>query len=109
MRVGLVGGGPWARRVHGPALVAHPGTELTGVWTRRPDVAAELAGALGGHAAGSFDELLDGVDAVAFAVPPRVQGELAVRAAGAGKHLICEKPLAGDLVAARAVAAAAAG
>lgn len=109
LRVGLVGGGPWARRVHGPALAAHPGTELTSVWTRRPEVAAELAGALGGHAAGSFDELLDGVDAVAFAVPPQVQGELAVRAAAAGKHLICEKPLAGDLDAARAVSAAAAG
>lgn len=109
LRVGLVGGGPWARRVHGPALAAHPGTELTGVWTRRPEPAAELTGMLGGRAAGSFDELLDGVDAVAFAVPPQVQGELAVRAAAAGKHLICEKPLAGDLDAARAVAGAAAG
>jgi predicted dehydrogenase len=107
--VGLVGGGPWARRVHGPALVAHPGTELAGVWTRRPEVAAELAGELGGRAAASFDELLDGVDAVAFAVPPRVQGELAVRTAAAGKHLICEKPLAADLDSARAVVAAAAG
>jgi predicted dehydrogenase len=108
LRVGLVGGGPWARRVHGPALVAHPGTELAGVWTRRPEVAAELAGPLGTRAVGSFDELLDGVDAVAFAVPPRVQGELAVRAAAAGRHLICEKPLAGDLDGARAVAEAAA-
>lgn len=107
--MGLVGGGPWARRVHGPALVAHPGTELTALWTRRPEVAAELAGELGGRAVGSFEELLDAVDAVAFAVPPQVQGELAVRAASAGKHIICEKPLAADLDAARAVAEAAAG
>lgn len=104
--MGLVGGGPWARRVHGPALVAHPGTELVGVWTRRP---VGLDAELGTRAVGSFDELLDAVDAVAFAVPPQVQGELAVRAAAAGKHLICEKPLAGDLAGARAVAAAAAG
>lgn len=107
--MGLVGGGPWARRVHGPALMAHPGTELTAVWTRRPEVAAELAGSLGARAVGSFAELLDGVDAVAFAVPPQVQGELAMRSAAAGRHLICEKPLAGDVEAARAVATAAAG
>lgn len=107
--MGLVGGGPWARRVHGPALVAHPGTELAAIWTRRPEVATELAGELGGRAVAGFDELLDTVDAVAFAVPPVVQGELAVRAAQAGKHLICEKPLAADLDAARAVAAAATG
>lgn len=109
LRVGLVGGGPWARRVHGPAVAAHPGTELTALWTRRPEVAGELSGVLGGRPVGSFEELLDAVDVVAFAVPPRVQGELAVRAALAGRHLICEKPLAADLDGARAVARAAAG
>lgn len=53
---------------------------------------------------GSFAELLDSVDAVAFAVPPSVQAELAPRAAAAGKHLILEKPLATDLVGARRIA-----
>jgi predicted dehydrogenase len=105
--VGLVGAGPWARRVHGPALAAHPATELTAVWTRRPEVAAGLAAELGGRAVDDLDALLDAVDAVAFAVPPQVQGELAVRAARAGKHLICEKPLAAELAAARTLAAAA--
>jgi predicted dehydrogenase len=41
-----------------------------------------------------FDEMLDHVDAVAFAVPPAVQAPLAARAAAAGKHLVLEKPLA---------------
>ncbi|WP_141280422.1 Gfo/Idh/MocA family protein [Pseudonocardia hydrocarbonoxydans] len=109
LRVGLVGGGPWARRVHGPAVAAHPGTELTALWTRRPEVADEMSGVLGGRAVGSFEELLDAVDAVAFAVPPQVQAGLAVRAARAGRHLICEKPLAADLDGARAVARAAVG
>ncbi len=107
--MGLVGGGPWARRVHGPALAAHPGTELAAVWTRRPEIAAALADGLGSRAAADLDELLDAVDAVAFAVPPQVQGALAVRAAAAGKHLVCEKPLAADLTAARALAEAARG
>lgn len=103
LRVGLVGGGPWARRVHGPALAAHPDAAVTAVWTRRAEVAQELAGEFGARAHVRFDDLLDDVDVVAFAVPPQVQGGLAVRAAAAGRHLICEKPLAGSVEEARAV------
>jgi predicted dehydrogenase len=105
LRIGLVGAGPWARKVHGPGLVAHPGVQLAGVWARRPEAAGGLAAELGARAYGGFDELLDAVDAVAFAVPPQVQGELAVRAAAAGRHVVCEKPLAGSVEDARAVVA----
>ena len=94
LRVGLVGAGPWGRDVHAPGLVAHPGTELTAVWTRRPEAAQELARRHGATAAATFEELLSEVDAVAFAVPPAVQEDLAVRAARAGRHLIVEKPIA---------------
>ncbi|WP_026316481.1 Gfo/Idh/MocA family protein [Actinokineospora enzanensis] len=93
VRVGLVGAGPWATAVHGPGLIAHPSTELTSVWARRPEAAAEL----GGPVAASFDELLSQVDAVAFAVPPAVQVDLAIQAARAGKHLILEKPIAASV------------
>jgi predicted dehydrogenase len=106
LRVGLVGGGPWARTVHGPGLAAHPGTEVAAVWTRRPEAAAELAAQYGGRAYPDLEVLLDAVDAVAFAVPPEVQGRLALLAATAGKHLICEKPLAGTVEDAREVVAA---
>jgi predicted dehydrogenase len=106
LRVGLVGGGPWARTVHGPGLAAHPGTEVAAVWTRRPEVAAELAVEYGARAYTDLEVLFDAVDAVAFAVPPTVQGRLALFAAAAGKHLICEKPLAGTVEEARAVVAA---
>jgi predicted dehydrogenase len=106
MRVGLVGAGPWARGVHGPAVVAHPDTTLTGVWTRRPEQAAELAAVLGSTAYSDVDALIADVDVLALAVPPRVQCRLAVRAATAGRHLICEKPLAETLEGAREVLAA---
>ncbi len=109
IRFGLVGGGPWAQRVHAPALAAHPRTLLAGVWTRRTAAAVELTTRFGGHAHRELDQLLDDVDAVALAVPPQIQGELAVRVAAAGKHLICEKPLAESVPAARAVTDAVAG
>ncbi len=103
VRVGMIGGGPWAFRVHGPALAAHPRARLAGVWTRRPEVAAELAGRFGGRAHAGIDALLADVDVVTLAVPPQVQGALAVRAATAGRHLICEKPLADSVPAAQEV------
>ncbi len=104
VRVGLVGAGPWARAMHARMLAAGPETALTAVWARRPEAAAELAQAHGALAAGSFEELLDHCEAVAFAVPPAVQAGVAVRAAAAGRALLLEKPLGADLAAARAVA-----
>ncbi|HJQ44959.1 MAG TPA: Gfo/Idh/MocA family oxidoreductase [Amycolatopsis sp.] len=104
LRIGLVGAGPWARSVHAPGLVDHPGTELTTVWARRADAALEVAELRGASVSASFDELLAQVDAVSFAVPPTIQVELATRAAQAGKHVILEKPIAPDAVAAERLA-----
>ncbi|MGP3973750.1 Gfo/Idh/MocA family protein [Streptomyces sp. 8N114] len=104
IRVGLVGAGPWARTMHARMLAAGPETELTAVWARRPEAAAQVAVERGSKTAASFDELLDQCEAVAFAVPPAVQALLAPRAARAGRALLLEKPLGPDLAAARAVA-----
>ena len=101
--VGLVGAGPWAALVHAPMLAAGPHTRLAGVWARRPTAAAEVAGRHGAEAFDDVDALFAACDAVAFCVPPDVQAALAVRAAAAGRHLLLEKPLAGDLSAASAL------
>ncbi|GAB2866778.1 Gfo/Idh/MocA family oxidoreductase [Actinocorallia aurea] len=90
--------------VHAPAIAAGPGTRLSGVWARRPEAAAELAGAHGTEAFAGLDELFDVCDAVAFAVPPDVQAELALKAVAAGKAVLLEKPLGMDLAGARRLA-----
>ena len=41
---------------------------------------------------------LPGVDVVAVATPPATHADLAVEAAEAGRHVICEKPFALDAV-----------
>ncbi len=97
LRVGLIGAGPWANMVHAPGIADHPGTHLTTVWARREEAATELAKIHCATVAKTPEELLDQVDAVAFAVPPAVQAEIAVQAAERGKHLILEKPIAGTL------------
>jgi predicted dehydrogenase len=94
MRFGVVGTGYWARETHATALAAHPDAELVGVWGRSLGRATELAEAFGARAYEDVDEMFADVDAVAFAVPPDVQAELAVRAAAHGCHLLMDKPVA---------------
>lgn len=94
MRFGLVGTGPWARLAHGPGLVAADDVELVGVWGRNAQRAAALAAELGTTAYTDYERLLEDVETVAFSVPPDVQGELALAAARAGKHLLLDKPVA---------------
>ncbi|WP_112262554.1 Gfo/Idh/MocA family protein [Lentzea terrae] len=97
LRVGLVGAGPWAQMIHAPGIANHPGTTLTGVWARRPEAAASLAAAHGAEPFADYASLLSTVDAVAFCVPPDVQGPMALEAARAGKHLVLEKPIASSV------------
>ncbi|GIF64429.1 oxidoreductase [Asanoa ishikariensis] len=106
LRFGLFGTGPWATATQGPAIVAHPDAELVGVWGRDPDKAAALAETTGSRAYSDIDELLGDVDAVAVALPPDVQPEIAERAAKAGRHLLLDKPLALTVPAADRVVAA---
>ncbi|MEU9471128.1 Gfo/Idh/MocA family oxidoreductase [Streptomyces avermitilis] len=107
MRMGLLGTGPWAQAVHAPALSGHDDVEFVGVWGRRPEAAASLADRHGTRAYDDVDALLADVDAVAVALPPAVQAELAVRAARAGCHLLLDKPIATTVPDGRAVVEAA--
>ena len=104
MRFGLVGTGPWAGIAHGPGLVAAEDVELVGVWGRALPKAAQLAERLDVRAHDDLDALYDDVEAVAFAVPPEVQADLALRAAERGLHLLLDKPVADTVEAAHRLA-----
>jgi predicted dehydrogenase len=94
LRFGLAGTGYWARVTHAPALAATEGVELTAVWGRNPQAAADLAAGYQATPHHDVSTFLAGVDAVSFAVPPDVQATIATQAARAGKHLLLEKPVA---------------
>jgi predicted dehydrogenase len=106
MRVGLLGTGYWAVQTQGAALAEHPDVDLVGVWGRDPAKAATAAAKFGVPSFAEVDELLGEVDAVSIALPPDVQGELTVRAAQAGRHLLLDKPLTLTVAAADRVVAA---
>ena len=94
LAVAVVGAGPWAEKVYAPMFAAGPQTRLAGVWSRTSAAAQTLAAAHAAPAFADYDAMLGECEAVAFAVPPDVQVEFAIRAARAGKHLILDKPLA---------------
>jgi predicted dehydrogenase len=93
----LVGAGRRAAQVHAPTLAGSPDVRFAGVWAPTPGPVRELADRHHVRPFDRFADLLDHCDAVAFAVPPSVQAELAVAAAQRGKAVFLERPMAGDI------------
>ena len=106
LRFGVLGTGYWAQETHASVLAASEEAELVAIWGRDPAKTEAAAGRFGIAGFTDLDRLLAEVDAVAIAVPPDVQAELAVRAAAAGRHLLLDKPLALSLDGADRVAEA---
>jgi predicted dehydrogenase len=112
VRWGLIGCGDIAAKRVAEALQRSPGSALVAVARARKELAAAFAerhGARRGY--GDWRELLqDGeVDAVYVATPVHLHAEQAAAAACAGKHVLCEKPMALDVAGAERMVAAARG
>jgi predicted dehydrogenase len=95
--IGLVGAGRRAAQVHAPTLAGSPDVRFAGVWAPTPGPVRELADRHHVRPFDRFADLLDHCDAVAFAVPPPVQAELAAAAAQRGRSVFLERPMAGDV------------
>lgn len=95
LRVGLIGSGSVACRIHLPGLRLCPGVEITGVSSVDAD-AREKTGVAAIYPA--YQQLLEQpeIDAVVIATPNHLHREMALAAFAAGKHVLCEKPLALD-------------
>jgi predicted dehydrogenase len=95
LRAAFIGAGFMAT-VHSRAARA-AGAELVAVASSSGHSAERAAARLGlGRAYGSVDELLadDGIDIVHVCTPNTTHARFALAALDAGKHVICEKPLA---------------
>ena len=89
---------------------ASPAVQVVAVASRDAAKAAAFAADFGiARAHGSYEALLDdaGVDAVYLPLPNSLHAPWAQRAAAAGKHVLCEKPLALNLAEAQAMFSAA--
>ena len=82
-----------------PAIQQAASCEVVAIASRDGDRAAAAAGRLGiPRSYGSYEALLedDDVDAVYVPLPNDQHAPWTIRAAAAGKHVLCEKPLAMD-------------
>jgi xylose dehydrogenase (NAD/NADP) len=96
LRWGLLGTARINRMVIPPLRVS-PGNRLLAVASRDADKAAAYAREWGiERAHGSYEALLDDpeVDAVYVPLPNHLHAEWTIKSARAGKHVLCEKPLA---------------
>ncbi|MHC4405991.1 MAG: Gfo/Idh/MocA family protein [Planctomycetota bacterium] len=95
LRWGILGTGTIARKF-AEQLASCRRSELAAVGSRSADSAGRFACELGGTAHGGYDRLLadPSVEAVYVSLPNARHCEWTIRALEAGKHVLCEKPMA---------------
>ena len=109
IRVGIIGCGKIAQVRHIPEYAANPHTEVYGFYDINLARAEELAEKYNGKAYASYEELLadPAIEAVSVCAANHVHAEITVAALKAGKHVLCEKPMAVTLEECEAMVAAA--
>jgi UDP-N-acetyl-2-amino-2-deoxyglucuronate dehydrogenase len=99
MRFGIIGCGSIAANSFAPSIIRSDMTELVAVCRRDLEGARTFAGNFADCAAyGSHAQLLadEAVEAVVISTPTDTHCEYTLAAAAAGKHVLCEKPMARD-------------
>jgi predicted dehydrogenase len=97
VRVGILGYAPWLGQVHGTGVGETAGLTLGAVCDlappRRAQAALDFPGVRVFEAPGQLAADPD-IDLVIVATPPNTHAALSVELMEAGKHVVCEKPLA---------------
>jgi predicted dehydrogenase len=97
IRWGLIGCGDIARKRVAPALRDHPNCELVAVSRARFELAESFAKEFSARRwYDTWEELIsdEEVDAVYIATPVHLHAAQTIASARAGKHVLCEKPMA---------------
>lgn len=107
--IGIIGCGKIAQVRHIPEYLENPNAEIRGYFDLNLQRAQELAEKFGGKAFASVEELLadPSIDAVSVCVANFAHAEMTIKALEAGKHVLCEKPMAVTLAECEAMVAAA--
>ena len=108
-KIGIIGCGKVAQVRHIPEYTANPDAEIVGYFDINTARAENLAKEYGGRAYPSWEELIadKAIDAVSVCTTNVTHAEIAIAAMRAGKHVLCEKPMATTLEDCERMAAAA--
>lgn len=107
--IGIIGCGSIAQFRHIPEYADHPEARLCGFYDINLARARALAEKYGGRAYDSVEELLadEGIHAVSVCTANFAHADITIAALRAGKHVLCEKPMAVTLDECEAMVAAA--
>lgn len=96
VNIGIIGCGKIAQVRHIPEYISNKNCKLIGFYDSNLSRAKEMAQKYGGIAFDSYQELLQNkiIDAVSICVPNNLHAEFTIAALYAGKHVLCEKPMA---------------
>ena len=96
VKVGIVGCGMITARRHAPEYTDNPHAQIVGFYDFDQQRAGELAAGYGGKVYASPEELFADpeIDAVSICSPNYTHADYSIQALRAGKHVLCEKPMA---------------
>ncbi len=99
MKIGIIGCGKIAQQRHIPEYLENEHAKLVGYYDLNLARAEALAEEFGGGAYATYQELLANkeIEAVSVCTPNFTHAEIAISAMQAGKHVLCEKPMATTL------------
>jgi UDP-N-acetylglucosamine 3-dehydrogenase len=109
VKYGVIGCGAIAQRRHLPECAANPASKLVALADPVAERVEELAKKYGAKAFVNYKEMLNSpdLDAVVVAGPNATHAQMSIEALDAGKHVLCEKPMATTREDAKAMMAAA--
>ena len=109
IRVAVIGCGKIAQVRHLPEYATNPNAQLVAYYDKNSQRAHEVAAQYGGKVYDSYFDLLKDpeIDAVSVCVENRSHAEMTTAALYAGKHVLCEKPMAVTLAECESMVAAA--
>ncbi len=99
LKVGIIGCGKIAQLRHLPEYAENPDCAVHALYDTVPERAREMAELYGGTAYDTVDALLaaPGLDAVSVCAANTAHAPITIAALRAGKHVLCEKPMATSL------------
>ncbi|MBR3275404.1 MAG: Gfo/Idh/MocA family oxidoreductase [Eubacterium sp.] len=99
INIGIIGCGRIAQVRHIPEYAANPDCELKGFYDLDKTRAEEMAAKYGGRVYDTAQDLIadPAIDAVSVCTANASHAEMTVNALKAGKHVLCEKPMAATI------------